>query len=304
VRWLSTASTRAAYRSAAASGNGTLPAKARQIMYAARGKILQLSGAKKFGDAYFTQVLLPDFINENHELTANWDVVYDARGNLTEPHTGSRIPLGTIHVRTYLGQRAPLGPAVQLNGAVLYPTSGPKNRYRNVLFVEKEGFDELWVSVRLAERFDIATMSTKGMSVVAARNLIDSLADLVDRVLVLRDFDVSGFSIFGTLGTTNRRYTFKNDMSGKVIDLGLRLQDIQAMGLEDEKVKVDNPWARRTKLQQHGATQKEIAFLAQPDDDGMCQRVELNAPLYIRRRLRRRHRSVPFMAAFPTFRND
>jgi hypothetical protein len=246
-------------------------------MYAARGDLLRLTGVKKFSDTYFTQVLLPDYINEKQELVAHWDVVYDARGNLTEPHTGSRIPLGTIQVRTYLGERAPLAPAVQLNGAPLYPTSGPENRYRELLFVEKEGFDELWEAVRLAERFDLAIMSTKGMSVVAARKLIDSLADQVDHIFVLRDFDVSGFSIFGTLGTDSRRYTFENDMTGKIVDIGLRLEDVQALGLEAEKVEVENPRARRNKLEQHGATQEEIAFLAEPDDDGMCQRVELNA---------------------------
>jgi hypothetical protein len=260
-----------------ASGDGELPAKARQIMYAARGDLLRLTGAKKFSDTYFTQVLLPDYINEKQELVAHWDVVYDARGNLTEPHTGSRIPLGTIQVRTYLGERAPLGPAVQLNGASLYPTSGPKNRFRNVLFVEKEGFDELWEAVRLAERFDLAIMSTKGMSVVAARKLLDSLADQVDHIFVLRDFDVSGFSIFGTLGTDSRRYTFENNMTGKIVDIGLRLEDVLALGLEAEKVEVENPAARRKKLRQHGATPDEIAFLAESDDDGMCQRVELNA---------------------------
>jgi hypothetical protein len=89
-------------------------------MNAARGKILELTGAKKFSDTYFTQVLLPDYTNEKQELVAHWDVVYDARGNLTEPHTGSRIPLGTIQVRTYLGERAPLGPAVQTKGP--FPT--------------------------------------------------------------------------------------------------------------------------------------------------------------------------------------
>ena len=260
-----------------ASGNGKLPAKARQIMYAARGDLLRLTGAKKFSDTYFTQILLPDYLNEKQELVAHWDVVYDARGNLTEPHTGSRIPLGTIQVRTYLGERAPLSPAVQLNGASLYPTSGPENRYRNVLFVEKEGFDELWEAVRLAERLDLAIMSTKGMSVVAARKLLDSLADKVDRIFVLRDFDMSGFSIFGTLGTDSRRYTFENDMTGKIVDIGLRFEDVLALGLEAEKVEVENPAARRKKLRQHGATPDEIAFLAEPDDDGMCQRVELNA---------------------------
>jgi hypothetical protein len=260
-----------------ASGNGELPAKARQIMYAARGELLRLTGVKKFSDTYFTQVLLPDYITENADETADWDVVYDARGNLTEPHTDRRIALGTIGVRTYLGERAPLGPAVRLNPAILYPTAGPENRFHNVLFVEKEGFDELFEAVQLGDRYDLAIMSTKGMSVVAARKLIDRLADTVDHIFVLRDFDVSGFSIFGTLGTDSRRYTFENDMAGKVIDLGLRLEDVEAMGLESETVEVKNRESRREKLWEHGATDEEIALLVPADDNMECRRVELNA---------------------------
>ena len=60
-----------------ASDNGTLPAKARQIMYPARGE--------KFDDKRFTQEILPNYINDNPEETADWDVVYDAHGNLSEP---------------------------------------------------------------------------------------------------------------------------------------------------------------------------------------------------------------------------
>src|SRR5262249_29143842 len=90
-----------------------------------------------------------------------------ARGNLSEPHTDRRIPLGTISVRQYLEERPSLRPATGVEKEVLYPTSGPKNRYRNILFIEKEGFEELFEAVQLAQRYDIAIMSTKGMSVVA-----------------------------------------------------------------------------------------------------------------------------------------
>jgi hypothetical protein len=48
-----------------ASDNGQLPAKARQIMYAARGEILQLTGKKTFSDTYFTQMVLPDYMADN-----------------------------------------------------------------------------------------------------------------------------------------------------------------------------------------------------------------------------------------------
>jgi hypothetical protein len=59
------------------------------------------------------------------------------------------------------------------------------------------------------------------MSVTAARRLIDSLSGRVDRILVLHDFDIAGFSIFGTLGTSNRRYRFDTKKL-PIFDIGLR----------------------------------------------------------------------------------
>jgi hypothetical protein len=51
-----------------ASNNGRLPAKPRQIMYAARPAILKLTGKEALNDTYFTQTLLPDYI----ELRSRW----------------------------------------------------------------------------------------------------------------------------------------------------------------------------------------------------------------------------------------
>jgi hypothetical protein len=261
---------------AKASDNGSLPAKARQIMYAARPEILRLTGRSSFSDHSFTQYHLPDYQRDNPEETENWDVIYDARGHLVEPHTGESVPLGTLQVRQYLGLR-PRHSRPQLADGKLYPTAGPKNRYRNVLFVEKQGFDELFEAVQLAERWDIAIMSTKGMSVTAARKLLDSLAVNVDRVLVMHDLDVSGFSIFGTLGTNSRRYEFENDLSDKIINIGLSLDDVAEMGLDAEIAEVKSRAARRETLERHRATPEEIEFLAPEDEDEPGQRVELNA---------------------------
>jgi hypothetical protein len=146
-----------------------------------------------------------------------------------------------------------------------------------VLFTEKEGFDELFEAVQLRERFDVAPMSTKGMSVVAARMLLDELSRYVDRIFVLHDFDVSGFSIFGTLGTDSRRYTFEHDLSDVIVDIGLRLDDVERLGLESETVEVPNREAKRDTLRRHGATEAEIEFLLPLDEDEACRRVELNA---------------------------
>ena len=81
----------------AASGNGTLPALARQIYYQARGKIMALTDNKELVYGYFSQTLLPDYIEEHG---VDWDVVYDARGHFEEPHTNRLLGCGTIEVGT------------------------------------------------------------------------------------------------------------------------------------------------------------------------------------------------------------
>jgi hypothetical protein len=252
-----------------ASSGGTLPAHARQIMYAARGEIQRLTG-RTLDDQYFTQQLLPDFMTEHPSATAEWDVVFDARGHLHEPHTGRVVPLGTIEVRRHLREVAEHTlPELQvgLPEIAVFPTCGPDHRYGAILFVEKEGFLPLFRAVHLAERYDLAIMSTKGLSVTASRMLVDRLCSTYDvPLLVLHDFDKSGFSIVGTLQRDTRRYAFRNRIN--VIDLGLRLEDVEDSRLETEDVVHRSDPAPN--LWENGATAEEIAFLR-------TRRVELNA---------------------------
>lgn len=217
-----------------ASAGGKLPAPARMVFYAARPLIQAITGEPLSGSTYFTQVLLPDYIEENPE-TAGWRVVYDARGHLIEPHTNRSVPLGTIEVATYLrnaGEPKWHNPVVQMPKI---DTCGPEGCYNAILFVEKEGFNEIFEAVHLAERYDIAIMSTKGISVTASRRLVDELCDRHDMPLfVLHDFDKSGLTILKTLREDTRRYSFDNSI--EVIDLGLRLDDVVAEGLSSEAV--------------------------------------------------------------------
>jgi hypothetical protein len=252
----------------AASDHGTLPTKPRQIMYAARPEILARTGEETLSGSYFSQTLLIDYMDQCD--CSDWDIVWDARGHFVEPHTGQSVPLGTLEVRRYLGERPSFAPPAPESDAAVFPTAGAKNRYRNVLFIEKEGFNPILEAARLQERFDCAVMSTKGMSVTAARILIDRLTPDVDNIFVLHDFDVSGFSISGTLGTDGRRYDFENVPPMR--DFGLRLADVLAMNLQSEPVPAKpNEWPKRfATLSRHGATPEEIDFLR-------SRRVELNA---------------------------
>jgi hypothetical protein len=253
-----------------ASANGRLPAHARQVMYAARPYIQRTADkelSQRF-DQYFTQKLLPEYIEA---YGVSWNVVYDARGNFAEPHTKFKVPLGTLQVRGYLShirQHKIKNPDFDI-WEKLYPTFGPKHRFGAILFIEKEGFLPLFEAVQLAERYDLAIMSTKGMSVTASRELVDELCAVhAIPLLVLHDFDKAGFSIVGTLKRSTKRYRFGHGHAANVIDLGLRLEDVD--GLETEYVHMESVRKARQNLRQNGATDEEIDFLIE-------QRVELNA---------------------------
>jgi hypothetical protein len=258
-----------------ASGNGQYPANARQIMYAPRPHIQKVTG-KELQANYFTQTLLPDYLNETGVA---WDVCYDARGHFNEPHAGRSFGVGTLEVRNYLADlhNPELVDAVFAQAKV--KTCGPSGNFNAVLFIEKEGFDQLLRRARIDEKFDLAIMSTKGMSVVAARALADEMCHDHDiPLLPLHDFDKAGFSIAGTLQRDTRRYEFQNNIT--VIDLGLSLEDVEAMGLESEyqhHPKADKD-ALIANLRENGASEAEIDFMFRDFDRlRSTQRVELNA---------------------------
>ena len=250
----------------AASNNGTLPASARQIYYQARPKIMAMTDDKELRYGYFSQTLMPDYIEE---LGLDWDVVYDARGHFEEPHTNRRIGCGTIEVGNYLHavKDPDIVPADFSDAGV--EVVGPGGGFGAVLFCEKEGFTPLFKAVNLANRHDLMIISTKGQSVTAARTLIDAICgDNELPLFVLHDFDVAGFGILGTLQRDTRRYQFAN--SFKIIDLGLRLDDIAGLEREPAAASKVDPSILRRQLAENGATDEEIAIL-------LDERVELNA---------------------------
>jgi hypothetical protein len=257
-----------------ASFDGTLPAHARNLMYAVR----RLSGlGDRLDSKYFlTRSVMQDYLDDHPEETAEWDIVRDDRGTFHEPHTGREVGLGTIAVREYLSDADERterqfvddhAPALSLHPV----TDGPLNRFGAVLYIEKEGFLPAIRRARIPERFDLGLASCKGYSVKAARALVRNLADRFDvRVLVARDFDKAGPGIFDTLGDGFE-------------DLGLRLKDIEDepdLDLMSESVTYNHD--PRPNLRLRGATEEEIDFLCEVDTTGdepvyRGRRVELNA---------------------------
>lgn len=245
-----------------ASANRKYPANARQIYYAARPFILEKTQDTSLDSQYFTQALLKDYLEECNP--PDWDVVFDARGHFVEPHTNWSIGLGGIDVREYIAAFTDGNfdetPHHSVPRSIL--TRGSHCRYCGVLFIEKEGFDPLLKAARIAERYDLAIASTKGMPVAAACDLMHRLKEDDCKVYVVRDFDKAGFSIVHTL----REGARGSRGSGQIIDLGLRLDDIEGLERETVSYKSDPT----DNLKGNGATDEEIEILR-------TKRVELNA---------------------------
>jgi hypothetical protein len=250
----------------AASGNGRLSALVRQIFYQARPKIMALTDEKNLSYPYFSQVLVPDYIEEHG---VSWKVVYDARGQFEEPHTNRRIGCGTIEIGNYLhAMKEPEVIAAEFSDANV-DIIGPSGNIAGALFCEKEGFNPLFKEVNLANRYDLMIISTKGVSVTAARLLIDQVCGDNDLPLfTLHDFDLAGFMILGTLHRDTRRYEFSNPI--EPVDLGLRLEDIVGLEREPAAATKTSDANLREQLTENGATSAEIEIL-------LRERVELNA---------------------------
>jgi hypothetical protein len=116
--------------------------------------------------------------------------------------------------------------------------------------------------VKLAQRYDIAIMSTKGMSVTAARELVEKICRSLP-LLVLHDFDSAGIIIKDTLENDTRRYSYTS--APNVIDLGLHYDDIRGLTPESYDSSISDE-----RLARAGLGKAAIDFLRH-------QRVELNA---------------------------
>ena len=200
-------------------------------------------------------------MREHPGETANWNIAWDDRGHFSEPHTHLEIGLGTLAVRDYIKRLNDLPLRNAGISATKADTIGPAGRYGAVMFLEKEGFTQILEAAQIAERFDIAIMSTKGMSVTAARMLVEELCGRRGLPLfVLHDFDMTGFSIKKTLTESGERYRFRHKLN--FVDLGLRLTDMEELGLPSERVEPQRQQERHGRPVAHQwRDREEIAFL-------------------------------------------
>jgi hypothetical protein len=230
-----------------ASGGGRYSVSKRQLFYACRKAFNEQAtndGELEYG--YFAGTLLVQYMNRHPDL--GWKITADPRGTLVIPNAGHevRVPVGTIAIDNHLHKAARRPDTyADANDAGLdieWPSLAAGQRYRAVVYLEKEGFEPLLKEAKIAERFDVAVMSCKGQSVVAARRFVDTVCAAGRGVplLVVHDMDKAGFEISQRLTSVshwaeeNDRVAYRFQNAIHVIDVGLKLADAEAYGLEGE----------------------------------------------------------------------
>lgn len=233
-----------------ASGEGHYSVAQRQMYYACREAFREATGRDIEAD-YFCQNLLVKYLNRHPVITAAWKITADPRGTLVIPNATHpvRIPVGTLsidtHLRTHENNRNLDRVKDIPNGInIEWPSMAGGQRYKAVLYIEKEGFEPLLQEARISKRFEVAILSCKGQSVVAARKFVDHVCRVNGGVplFVVHDFDKYGFEISECLtrvsdaaALTDRvKYEFQNKIN--VTDLGLRLADVEKYDLQSEFV--------------------------------------------------------------------
>ena len=240
-------------------GGTSLPFSAHSLFYKIRPLFLQLLPGETLTASYCEQTLIPEYEREHGQIEGMYR---EPRGELHHPHdpAGERtIPLGTREVQAYVP---------------------PEWTFDKILVVEKAGLWPVLDAARLADRYDMAVITSEGFAAEACRTLLADLDDRDMTVFVLHDADHPGYNIARTLGAETAR------MPGHhvdVVDLGLTVDDAVAIGMESETYYRKNALpARLVPLLSEAALDWFTGTVRDRDGYGKpvrweCRRVELNA---------------------------
>jgi hypothetical protein len=235
-----------------ASDHGRIVFPGRNLYYAARKLIQAYTDRPMPSQGYFDSVVKE--WEREHGLIEK--MYRDPRGHLVEPHSGNVVPLGTREVTAY---------------------ELPRWRFNKVLYIEKKGFGPILQSVNLAEKYDMAIMSSEGFAVDAAKMLL-SRAEKSGGMTIfcLHDADPAGYHIAHVL----RQATLRSEAID-IIDMGLTLGEALDMGLETEEfIRCKGlPNALLEKLDDRESEHfvGEFSGISKGRDAYRCRRVELNA---------------------------
>ena len=192
-----------------ASGGGVYRFSLRQLYYAVRPYIMELTGNTNPTYENFAAVIR-DYESEYGDIAGMYR---DPRGVLYHPHLQQEIALGTLAVEKY---------------------KRPDWTFNKVLYCEKEGFFAILRAVQWPERHDCALLTAKGYASGAARDVIDLLGDTAEglQFFCIHDADAYGTMIYQSLQDATKARPARRV---RVKNLGLEPDEALRMDLEVER---------------------------------------------------------------------
>lgn len=186
-----------------------LPFSVHTLFYKIRPLALKLlPSGTKVEPAYVEKVLVPEWERRHAPIPRMYR---DPRGTLHEPHTGKEVRLGTREVRAY---------------------TPPEWTFNKILVIEKQGLWPVIEASGIAEKHDMAIITSEGYSAEACRELLAKMPPGDVTIFTLHDADIDGYNIGRTLGEATDRMP---DHHVDVIDLGLTIDTAIERGLESEE---------------------------------------------------------------------
>jgi hypothetical protein len=247
-----------------ASSGGKYGITARQMYYKLRELIGDDTWETTSTYSGFTQEWLTQWLDDNPQ--------YEEKVNFSDRGTfiigGVGIGIGSVNVRNFIASdnikenRFTVDADININCNYDFDV---RYRYDKVLYIEKTGFNEIFLAEGIQEKYNMLIVSGQGYASRSARQLLYDLQQKGLKIYCMHDLDVAGMTIFDSVGRANDK--FKHDI--EIVDLGITPSEAARYNITPEKVKeVDE-------MRLEGFSAYHQAFFR--NVDGYSQRVELNA---------------------------
>jgi hypothetical protein len=248
-----------------ASSDGKYNVNARQLFYKLRELIADDTWETSSTYNDFTQNWLTRWLDDHPEYESK--VHFSDRGVFVVD--GGSVGLGSANVQKFVHDESSRQNRFMLDANItlgLEKDFDVSYRYDKALYIEKTGFNSVFMAEGIQEKYNVLIISGQGYGSRSARKLLHELQEKGLTIYCMHDLDVDGVQILRSLGTANDK--FRHDIT--IVDLGITPHDVSTYGIKPERVKPRNP----DRIQEMDFPHRDFFEL---DGDGYSRRVELNA---------------------------
>lgn len=266
------------------TGDWTYNTTARMVFYAVRKLAINRNGITLDGKNdfnTFTQTVITEMFKQHPELE---DIIYfERRGFYLDCESGEEIPIHTKRVRDFvnnLNQRNNCdvllheGNYTSSKQQLIYPYELATSA---VLFVEKQGFVEVFKKSGILDELNLGLISSQGFGTRAIKKMMQDLISRGIKVYALTDCDLAGQLIAERLADGSN--TFKDKL--EIHHIGLTYDDALALDKLSDAEEFNSTKSYSNVLER--ITDKEKNFFLKDKskikghDNFIYRRVELNA---------------------------